>query len=1129
MSDNELTISDYYDEYPIMRYILPGLIHNSGAAPHKNISNNAFILRQGAWVLSKILDDEHTEYGYETFHPAQRYLAGENDGRVRLSNADKNELRLKTMSMLNTYITNHSTGLREVRPGNTNAGDYNGGNMRDALNVIVNDMLYYADTTNPAYRARDHVAEAITDNGHVNYIGFPIMPTLNGTPHQVNARQFNYQSIVKGAGVMTLEEKSDLEQILRAVLTVAIRVYVSLSKSDLINEITLAIIETIKIALSVSGMGDCVNGRTLDGIANQANSPARFAGIDADFMIQTILNPNNVFRAYEEGFATAANVYQGLVGSRNHRKNSFFHHLTDATAPNLATPIGLYTTQDGGSFIVPYTDYEERSISTGGNLIDNRDLLPGVPAGAEPRMANVTDRIRNGRKGDHIATVLTPDDVRLLAIFLQLAEENFNAPAAMALFNSRNDVVYRRHNTGVRRNAHIESYFDHLIALRETDHTVRRGSGLNQGKVEALSVLAGLRYAIQGPIFPVLSQTVFHLVAHYFVRLVVHDSRAQDGAAADMNFHNNDIYNAGGNHFMRFLGGNGTNLQLIDRLGDQVNITTAPAVGTPFGCPGDFHGLPNVADRPFSVPVHNNVYDHPEQILKFIRLIQSFIAPGNVNAANPASTTFERTGNAGQLHNTATGQADAFDSTYNIIKKAHDDIRTFVIGTPFNYGALNNDDAGAGDAEPVFHAFAGSLEFHGHSQLSNINLSTVEPTLFDADIRHLLKFNVTDRAIKVLGNEIHIIGTSTQNSFTGALVGPTQKLGNGGQFIINDYGVLEYQEIINGQVVQTDNSELYNKMIGNNDYCKVFGSSKFGDPRDRQNVCNTMISACSIIGNYGNPKKCTAAFRQIDDGSVSKNLRGWNALNKNLTQLNAYKILTGLGFNTVSNTDGDITFKDENNSYTLTDQEIFDKLELSAGVAPPPGGGAAPAINSTTSHHVKYVKKLMDTVGIIKITKIQQTKTKDNIPTLQLPSFTPMARIAAVRLGMHSYQSGGNESTRELNILYGGNECNLQMIRKNIERLKEDAKKNGIVIKKNDELKLNQIMSNLEINQKALTDIQVYIEASRTLRGKYGRNALNSELKIKMDELKDKINKGYNKIEKAKQIIQRTYLVGFMD
>lgn len=37
MSDNELTISDYYDVYPIMRYILPGLVYNNGAAPQKYI------------------------------------------------------------------------------------------------------------------------------------------------------------------------------------------------------------------------------------------------------------------------------------------------------------------------------------------------------------------------------------------------------------------------------------------------------------------------------------------------------------------------------------------------------------------------------------------------------------------------------------------------------------------------------------------------------------------------------------------------------------------------------------------------------------------------------------------------------------------------------------------------------------------------------------------------------------------------------------------------------------------------------------------------------------------------------------------------------------------------------------
>ena len=1113
MSDNELTISDYYEEYPIMRYILPGLVYNNGAAPQTNISNNVFILRQGAWILSKILDDEHTEYGYETFHPAQRYVtAGGPTNAVSIDHNKRNAM-MASLYRIQNMIPGLLSRAAAVALNHGNMGA--GGGAADAY-VIGGGGICDLSGSVPGITLMNYLNEFLNtidneftfDDNTYEIIDVPISALTNVVGL---GNVFAASMVIPGGGGGGLYTAVERTGIINFISDRAgahlIGIYNTLKVThDNLYEIPFYIIRSL-ITLTVTQLGHCVG-----------NFRANFTGTTiVDIIENCILSP--FFINFLANLATT-----GIDGNRNHRKTSFFNHLT-TPLPGLNTPIGLYVPEDRGSFIVPYTDYEERSESSGGNTIDNRDLLGGVPAGAEPRLNQVGDRIRNGRKGDHIATVLTPDDVRLLAIFLQLAAEHFNANTAKRLYNSNNDIIYKdhRHTRGLRNPGIIESYFDHLIALRETDHNVRRSSGLNQGKVEALSVLAGLRYAIQGPIFPVLSQTVFHLVAHYFVRLVIHDSRAPaGGGAVIMNFHNDNRYDAAAANYMRFLGGNGRRLQLLSQLNenDQVSITTVPQPLI-FGYPGNAAFLPE--QQPLIAPNPDVEYDHQSQVLNFIKLIQSFIAPGTINALNPASTILDQSA-AGILN--VAGNNDSMTTTYDIIKKVHNDIYSFVTGTAFNYAILENDDAGGAPLVRVFNAFAGSLAFHGHRELRNINLSTIEPTLFDADIRHLLKFNVTDRAIKVLGNEVHIMGTSSQNSFTGALIGPKKKLGSGGQFIINGHGELEFQEIINGQVVQTDNSQLYNKMIGNNDYCKVFGSARPDDPaRDKGSVCNTMISACSIIGNYGDPKKCAAAFREIQDNHISKNLRGWNTLHKNLSQLHAYKILTGMGFDPIRNKDGDITFIDENNNYIFDNEQIFKKLELSKGVAAAAPGAPLEIPNHNTSNHVKYVEKLMDKVKIIKITKNPQDKNKNNIPTLQLSLLSHQKRVNPIQVGIHGLpQRGGNCSERQINIMYGGHSNDLKIIRKDIYNMMQNAIQKGVIFKKKDENKLYEIINNLEKYQNDLDDINAFLLAYTELKNVNGSTPLKIELEKKRVELKQKINKGYNKIEQAKRVMN-PYLV----
>jgi hypothetical protein len=1134
MSDNELTISDYYEAYPIMRYILPGLVYNNGAAPQKNISNNAFILRQGAWILSKILDDEHTVYGYETFHPAQRYVLGDTSRNMSIDQNKFNIMMIK-LEIIRSRIRGIG-GTMQVNLSGFHGGprapitlpDIETGGIR--INQLYSDSGTRIDDTtirvcglstaqllqrNEIAAIRNMLARYM--NTCQNIIFENIMfdnnlaiYALDSIYYYTDSLEINHPFHMDEPANPGQYDQTQIDVLINRLRNSVPIFYERMGIKFMSNLYDLPFYIIYSLIISIIESAGVLNN-------DPANHNAPYENFTGNVIINIIEDVilSDAFMSY-----VVSLVYSNTLYNINSRKNNFFHHLTDATQLNTAIGLHVPLGTPAGSFIVPYTDYEERSESNGGHTIDNRDLLDGIRAGAEPKISQVGDRIRNGKKGDHIATVLTSDDVRLLAIFLQLAVDNFNAPAAKSLYNSRNDINYNDHTRtkGLRNPGTIGSYFDHLVALRETDNDVRKGSGLNQGKVEALSVLAGLKYAIQGPIFPVLSQTVFHLVAHYFVRLVVHDSRAPNVAPPGARPGPRPMKFINISDYMKFINGNGKRLQLLQTLNDQVSMTIIPAI---FGCPGTFH-LQQYS--PFDVPLQPGQYDHDTQVITFIQLIQNFMGPGSATPAT-TSTTYENTGPRGYVN--SAGANNNFFHTYDIMKKVYDDIRTFVTGSQFIYTDLENHYLGGrlNMYEPVFHGFAGTLAFHGHQELSSINVSTIEPTLFDTDIRHLLKFNVADRAIKVLGNEIHIMGTSTQNSFTGALVAPKQKFGSGGQFIVNDYGMLEYQEIINGQVVQTDNAQLYNKIIGNNDYCKVFGSARFNDPtRDKGSVCNTMISACSIIGNYGNPAKCAAAFREIQDDHVSKNLRGWNSFNKNISQLSAYKILTGMGLDSVTNKDGDFTFKDDNNDYIFDDQQIFDKLELSRGVAVPPGG-VPTVITPSTSNHVKYIKKLMDIVDIIKITK--NVQKKDNLPTLKLPFFPAMRKIAvkAIQVGIHAHQRGGDNQDEPLKIMYGGTSCDLQIIRKNIQSMKDEAKKRGLVFQRKDELKLDKIMNNLGQHHDELRDIEIYYKASLALKDQNGRNPLKSELEKKIVELKKSIDKGYKKIDLVKKAITNAFLI----
>ena len=112
-----------------------------------------------------------------------------------------------------------------------------------------------------------------------------------------------------------------------------------------------------------------------------------------------------------------------------------------------------------------------------------------------------------------------------------------------------------------------------------------------------------------------------------------------------------------------------------------------------------------------------------------------------------------------------------------------------------------------------------------------------------------------------------------------------------------------------------------------------------------------------------------------------------------------------------------------------------------------------------------------------------------------------------------------------LNIMYGGTSCDLKIIRTNLQNLKEEAKKRGIVFQRKDEIRLDNIINSLEQHQQELMNIDIYYKASLELKNQNGRNPLKFEIEKKIVELKEKMNKGFNKIEQAKNAITNAFLV----
>jgi hypothetical protein len=58
---NKDFVSDYFNQYPVFRYILPGLLLNG-----KNITNNVYMARQACWVLAQIYNDSNN---YSVINP----------------------------------------------------------------------------------------------------------------------------------------------------------------------------------------------------------------------------------------------------------------------------------------------------------------------------------------------------------------------------------------------------------------------------------------------------------------------------------------------------------------------------------------------------------------------------------------------------------------------------------------------------------------------------------------------------------------------------------------------------------------------------------------------------------------------------------------------------------------------------------------------------------------------------------------------------------------------------------------------------------------------------------------------------------------------------------------------------
>jgi len=220
--------------------------------------------------------------------------------------------------------------------------------------------------------------------------------------------------------------------------------------------------------------------------------------------------------------------------------------------------------------------------------------------------------------------------------------------------------------------------------------------------------------------------------------------------------------------------------------------------------------------------------------------------------------------------------------------------------------------------------------------------------------------------------------------------------------VTDERGNITEENIMNIIIPESDNM------------CAFFGANN-KNPAEVP-ICTQLVIEC--LGDSKNTTACVNTFLNKITTPSTK-LKAFDTLPKARQQFISYKILTGFGFNGKRNTNGDLDFK----SYTSND--IKTELEKHGG--------------TSQSVHIKYIQKLMDTVGVI----VAPSSTTGTRPKFQHSEQTSYPTISLNNSGFSPliFQTGAGNTNLITSIQYGGSEKDAKKIQRKIEHLIATLKK----------------------------------------------------------------------------------------
>jgi hypothetical protein len=268
------------------------------------------------------------------------------------------------------------------------------------------------------------------------------------------------------------------------------------------------------------------------------------------------------------------------------------------------------------------------------------------------------------------------------------------------------------------------------------------------------------------------------------------------------------------------------------------------------------------------------------------------------------------------------------------------------------------------------------------------------------DASELVKFAVSKDAIEV-GESFAI---ANNNSFSNALGPVIPRTTNTYAFSLNENGLYVLKTIDNnGKVIDHNFDATYVEMTEGNDFCRTFGSSK-----GTADNCAKMYAEC-LGANMHDASKCRTHFKSLQ--SVSKNLKGWNSLSSEQKRYAAYRVLLGLGINGYYDENGDYSYMKNNIPY-LDNSEIINTLGISS--------------DPKSTEKVEYIKKLMDTVNVIKSQNVRPSSDRPSKPAEVRPNVAMInptmiiPQFGQLFAGLHGLHGGARENTNIDLIQYGG-------------------------------------------------------------------------------------------------------------